>query len=457
MKIKRIFATAAAVILSLLTLLISACGGTDTVKVTFDFNDGATEERVVEVERGSAVEKPAAPTRDGHIFGGWYFGGEEYNFAAPVNSDITLTAEWEVNEHTVTIIFYEGKQTVRVVSDGEKLSAPKTEEREGFTFEGWYLDESRTKKYNFNAPVKNDLTIYGNWIDESATYFDVTYNYNYENSTPSVVPVEQGKTASKPSPDPVRADYRFLGWFTSADGDIEYNFDTPITEATEIFAHWEQIIIEGVKNYVFEAELTDLSDFSGSGYSNEAEGRGAIQDEGKWSNVVDLTASNGYWVGYLYKTGCKLTFVIDSDRDISDVTLKIRLSGEIVNGITIKSNQFKITINDSVVRYNDIFIDDVPTSPGSPPRAFEDFELGANLSLKEGRNEIVLTVDNAVPLQGADGSLAGGKIQATAPLVDCIKITTAANLSWNPWFEGLEKKYGWDREIDYKGIVETEE
>ena len=250
----------------------------------------------------------------------------------------------------------------------------------------------------------------------------------------------------------MRADYKFLGWFTTADGDTEYNFETAVTADTEIFAHWEQIIIEGVKNYVFEAELTDLTDFEGSGFSNEAKGRQAIQD----SKGEDVKASNGYWVGYLYKTGCSLTFVINSDKDVNDVTLKIRLSGEIVNQVRVKNTEFKIALNGKQLKYNDIVINGIPTGVGAPPAAFNDYELGANLSLKAGENTVTVTVENNVPLAGSDGIQAGGKIQATAPLVDCIKITTAANLSWNPWFEGLEKKYGWDRDTDYKGIIDTE-
>ena len=453
MKIKRYIATVTAIILCLLALALSACGtGLKTVKVTFDYNDGATPDKIVEVEQGSTVEKPKPPTRDGHIFVGWYLDGEEYDFGEAVNSDVTLTAEWEENDHVVTIIIYDGNTVKRTVSDGEKVKAPDVPEREGFEFDGWYSDENFTKEYNFDSPVKNDFTIYGKWKDVSVTYYKVTYNYNYEGAIPNSTSVEEGSKAVKPAIDPVRADYKFLGWFTTADGDTEYNFETAVTADTEIFAHWEQIIIEGVKNYVFEAELTDLTDFEGSGFSNEAKGRQAIQD----SKGEDVKASNGYWVGYLYKTGCSLTFVINSDKDVNDVTLKIRLSGEIVNQVRVKNTEFKIALNGKQLKYNDIVLNGIPTGVGAPPAAFNDFELGANLSLKAGENTVTVTVENNVPLAGSDGIQAGGKIQATAPLVDCIKITTAANLSWNPWFEGLEKKYGWDRDTDYKGIIDTE-
>lgn len=458
MKAKRIAATFTALILIILTLALSACG---VKTVTVSFEDGVNEAIVVEVEVGSTVAKPKTdPVKDGHIFLGWYLDGEEYDFNAPVTENILLEAEWEENVHTVTIFYYEGKTERREVTDGEKLTKPKEIEREGFTFDDWYSDAAHTKKYNFELTVKGDFTIYANWLNNEATYFNVTYNYNYQNAPESrVVPVEENSTASKPA-DPVRVDYDFLGWFTSVDGDIEYNFETPVTADIEIFAHWEiKQQQEGVKNYKFEAELTDLTNFEGSGFSNEAKGRQAIQDEAKWSSVTELYASNGYWVGYMYQLGCSLTFEIESDREVSDVALKLRLSGELVNRVVVKSNEFKITVNGTQINYSDIVINDVPKGTGVPPRAFQDFELGAGISLVEGKNTIVLKVENNVPLAGSDGAQAGGKIQSTAPLVDCLKISTTANLSWNPWFEGLEKKYGlsvWDREYDYEGIIDSE-
>lgn len=50
---------------------------------------------------GSAVAKPADPTRDGYAFGGWYSDKactKKYDFATAVTSDMTLYAKWTKNE-----------------------------------------------------------------------------------------------------------------------------------------------------------------------------------------------------------------------------------------------------------------------------------------------------------------------------------------------------------------------
>lgn len=64
--------------------------------VTFNLNyDG--KNTTIRVKEGNTVKKPEAPIRTGFEFKGWYKeDGEEYNFDTAVNSNITLTAKWEV-------------------------------------------------------------------------------------------------------------------------------------------------------------------------------------------------------------------------------------------------------------------------------------------------------------------------------------------------------------------------
>ena len=50
------------------------------------------------VKAGETVSKPAAPTRSGYTFTGWFTaaeGGAEYDFTQAVNADVTLYAQWK--------------------------------------------------------------------------------------------------------------------------------------------------------------------------------------------------------------------------------------------------------------------------------------------------------------------------------------------------------------------------
>ncbi|MGN0485428.1 MAG: leucine-rich repeat protein [Lachnospiraceae bacterium] len=65
----------------------------DSSKITFD-SQGGTEVETQVVEDGKTVTEPTAPTREGYTFAGWYLGETAYDFATPVEKDITLTAKW---------------------------------------------------------------------------------------------------------------------------------------------------------------------------------------------------------------------------------------------------------------------------------------------------------------------------------------------------------------------------
>ena len=65
-----------------------------THAVDFVFANGQGAERVT-VAHGSVVSAPAAPTREGYAFLGWYTdSGVRYNFSTPVRDSLTLTAWW---------------------------------------------------------------------------------------------------------------------------------------------------------------------------------------------------------------------------------------------------------------------------------------------------------------------------------------------------------------------------
>lgn len=66
--------------------------------VTFDDCLDSTENQTAVVAHGSAVARPADPALDGWRFLGWYSDAaltQEWDFASPVTSDMTLYASWE--------------------------------------------------------------------------------------------------------------------------------------------------------------------------------------------------------------------------------------------------------------------------------------------------------------------------------------------------------------------------
>ena len=95
-------------------------GAYETVKFNSDNGAQAKEEKVL---RGQKVPNPAAPTKSGHTFTGWYLGDEKYNFDTPVTAPLTLTAKWEKVPSSGGYYYYQ--PTTDTKTDNTKGS-PKT-------------------------------------------------------------------------------------------------------------------------------------------------------------------------------------------------------------------------------------------------------------------------------------------------------------------------------------------
>ena len=64
--------------------------------ITFDTDGGSAVAKVV-VKKGELLAQPAAPTKDGYVFAGWYTDKAlttKYDFSAPVTKSFTLYAKW---------------------------------------------------------------------------------------------------------------------------------------------------------------------------------------------------------------------------------------------------------------------------------------------------------------------------------------------------------------------------
>ena len=110
---------------------------TDGCTVTFDTDGGSAVEPQTVVSGRKAV-RPADPVRTGYTFAGWYLDGEVYDFDTPVTTDLTLTAHWTANQYTITFDTAGGSEIAPITQDyGTPITAPAAPIRTGYTFAGW--------------------------------------------------------------------------------------------------------------------------------------------------------------------------------------------------------------------------------------------------------------------------------------------------------------------------------
>ena len=84
------------------------------------------------------ADQPADPTKEGYTFIGWYNGESEWDFEAPVTTGLILTAKWQVNQYTITFKPENGGQDIVIKQDyGTAITAPANPTKTGYTFAGW--------------------------------------------------------------------------------------------------------------------------------------------------------------------------------------------------------------------------------------------------------------------------------------------------------------------------------
>ena len=134
--------------------------------VTFD-NEGTRTTAII--DNGVKLTAPAAPTKEGYRFGGWYYdnngGKAKWDFDTDtVTRAMTLTAKW-VQTYTVAFDTSGGSAVdpVTVVA-GRTVTKPADPMKSGYTFGGWYKDSTLQTPWDFaNGTVTADTTLYAKW------------------------------------------------------------------------------------------------------------------------------------------------------------------------------------------------------------------------------------------------------------------------------------------------------
>lgn len=111
--------------------------------------------------------------------------------------------------------------------------------KDNYTFEGWFTDEALTEEFDFATEVIEDLTLYAKW--EAVVTYTVTFDGSAadgEYTTEEQV-VEDGTSASAPTPAPTKDGYTFDGWFTASTGGTEFVFGTTlVSEDITLYAQF---------------------------------------------------------------------------------------------------------------------------------------------------------------------------------------------------------------------------
>ncbi len=217
------------------------------------------------------------PVKTGYTFGGYYTGisgsgvqliTETGVVVAGVTNytdgdkkwiradDVTVYAKWTANEIELELSANggesDGSAVVLYDATGLKAGTLTHAEYEGHTLVGYYKEEGHTNKVlNSDGSFAGDVstyiesgkwvrttsptTLYAFWATEVRT---VTFDKQGHGGDNIAQEVEYNTTVTRPTPDPTDVDYNFGGWYQEAGCVNEFNFSTPITTNTTVYAKW---------------------------------------------------------------------------------------------------------------------------------------------------------------------------------------------------------------------------
>ena len=184
--------------------------------ITFDTN-GGNEIAPITQDYGTEITAPDNPTRKGYTFKGW---DKEIPKTMPAEN-ITVKAQWEINQYTITFDTNGGSEIAPITQDyGTKITVPDNPTRKGYTFKGWDKEIPET------MPAEN-ITVKAQWeINQYTITFDT-------NGGSEIAPITQDYGTEITVPDnPTRKGYTFKGWDKEIPG-------TMPAENMTVKAQWE--------------------------------------------------------------------------------------------------------------------------------------------------------------------------------------------------------------------------
>ena len=163
--------------------------------ITFDTNGGSAIAPITQ-GYGTAITAPANPTREGYIFAGW---NPDIPTTMP-DHDMTITANWTVNQYTITFDTNGGSTINSITQDyGTSVTAPANPTKTGHTFNGW------DKTIPTTMPAE-DMKITAQWAVDPHT---ITFMNDGE--VFCTITGDFGTAVTAPA-NPTKTGYTFVGW-----------------------------------------------------------------------------------------------------------------------------------------------------------------------------------------------------------------------------------------------------
>ena len=318
-------------------VLNSASNHGATLKITGS-DEGVTEFKGSVLNNNGIIEKgkfTGEVTNNGTITGG-AFNGEVTNNGSitggeftgtVINSESGTIAEGVSIPNLIFIVTFdnEGTKTTEPIAKGDKLTAPTTQTKEDYRFDGWYYDNNGSEaKWNFGTDtVTRAMTLTAKWVQTYTVAFDTNGG-----SAAADVTVAHGDKLTKPA-DPMKSGHNFGGWYKDSTLQTPWDFaNGTVTADTTLYAKWTAnppapSYDDPDPTYAVSAPTTENGKIAVSPKNASAGSTVTITvkpDSGYVLETISVTDKNGNDLKLTDKGGGKYTFTMPTSKVAIKVT-----------------------------------------------------------------------------------------------------------------------------------------
>ena len=212
------------------------------------------------------ITLPQAPKKESYEFVGWFFDKDTFNNQLKEDTYLNKSLDQDINVYANYLFKEEPVKEFTVTFDtcgGDKMDSLTTSiissepipTRDGYTFLGWYLENTYINKVTFPYEVTQNITLYAKW--EKNTYnvhFELNGGEGVSDLNVSVINEEL---------IPTREGYTFLGWYFESNFINKVTFPYEVTQNITLYAKWGENLPTSI-SFVVSAEgvLTEVNGIS---------------------------------------------------------------------------------------------------------------------------------------------------------------------------------------------------
>lgn len=319
------------------------------------------------------------------------------------------------------------------VNAGEKLTEPTpAPTKEGFTFDGWYEDSTFSKKFDFNTPITDNMTLYAKWIENKYT---LTFDAN--GGTGSMKPKTDltGEYTIPANGFTAPSGKQFKGWSLTTDGATVTKVD--MTENKTVYAIWEDIPV-----------VTYTLTFDANGGTGSMTPKTGLTGEYTLP-ANEFTAPSGKeFKGWSLTTDGEIVTKVDmtENRTVYAIWEDIIYSYEFLEStgeqtIDGKANSFKIVIDADDTKFVSLEIDGAL------------YEKDADYTVKHGSTIIEFTSTGLAKLNALSKGEHNVRVTFTDEVINGKITVNAVNLPVNPQNPSMDNPKTYDGIFTYIAIL----